>query len=82
MTFRHHSQKGVKGLGDLILRTRDRNNITGLFRARKVDFTIPLLLEVFDISQTSNKLSMVESVYDDCLGDKFGILEVNHLIST
>lgn len=75
MTLRHHAEESVHSLGDLIFWSRDGHNVACLFCARKVNFAIPLLLEVLDLGKPGNELAVVQTIDDDCLRDKLSILE-------
>lgn len=54
MTFRHHSQESIDSLGHLVFWPRDGNNVAGLFSIGKIDFAIPLLLQILDFGESGN----------------------------
>lgn len=64
---------------DLILRTRDSDNIACFLGAWESDFAVELFLEFIDLVKMSNKLAMVETVDVDVFRHKLSISLLDHI---
>lgn len=74
VAFRYHTEECINSLRYLIFGTRNADHIAGLLSAREVDLAVPLLLEFFDLWQAGDEFTMIESIDENGLGDKFCIL--------
>jgi hypothetical protein len=63
----------------LVFRARDSNCVTRFLCAREGDLAVELLLELVNLVETGNELSMVQAVDVDRLGDEFCIGLLNHV---
>jgi len=72
-------QEFVQGLRDLILRTRNGNDIARLLSAREGDLAVPLLLERLDLRHAGDELTVVEAVDRNRLRDELGINLFDHV---
>ena len=80
MSFADAHQKLVDRVRDLILRPRDRNNVTGLLSTRELDLAVPFFLKLFDLALVvGNQFSLIHSVNADFLRDKLGMRLINQI---
>jgi len=79
MALWNHSEELVNSLWDLVLGSIDGDDIACLLGAWECDLTIPFLLELFDLGHASDKLTVVQTVNVDVLGNEFGINLFNHV---
>jgi hypothetical protein len=63
----------------LVLRARDSDCITCFFSAGESDLAVELLLELINLVQTSNQLSVVQAIDVNGLGDKLCISFLDHV---
>ena len=80
MTFRISTyQELVSAHRDLPLRSLNSHLIASLFGAGEADFAVVLLLQHFDLGQTSQKLAVIKTIDVDGLCSDLRVLTVDHL---
>lgn len=78
-TRKNTYQEFIDRLRDLVLGSRDGDDIASLLGTRKGNLAVPLLLQILNLGHASDELSVVQSVDDDMLRNVLGVNLLNHV---
>lgn len=72
-------QKFIQSLRNLVLRTRNGDDVAGLLSAREGNLAVPLLLKRLNLRHAGDELTVVETVNRDGLRNELGVNLLNHV---